>query len=557
MLNNGLAYAQMLTALRADVPVNIDNDTANYINTELRGKSVHDNATGKTYTILVDEVEEFEKLTISSTLNTKIRFLMPSSVSSQFGTTTKYVDDSTLQNNNIQITYHVKKYKIRLQEAYGVQTAVPRDDSSTTVYRAHLEDAPYDMFAIPYSDQMTIKVGATTMTPNIQAGMGIANGFITTLGDAKVYDIQILPYCPVRQFIKEDNGSYILDITAADSTQVKPIVDSADQTSILNYVFYCSTSQLENVKLRNNQGQVYEVPITDYKKSSNLDTWRLCSPNFASIFEFNAAKNGGVDYFEFSINYKPYNPYVKIRPHFGKLYGTDEFIDARGLILQGDFSIPSMSSAWTNYELQNKNYLNTFNREIESLELQDEIEGRRDIWNTLSGTVQGAATGAIGGAMVGGVYGAVAGGIVGGVSSMLGGIQDRYDNARLRNDAISKAKTLFNYNLQNIKALPHTIRNVGCLTADNLLVPVLEYYTASDSETELFNYKMKYYGMTVNTVGRIDQYVDWTAEETFVQGYLLRLEPGLGDILEEADNHLAQELSAEVQKGLYIIGGNS
>lgn len=549
MRDNALAYSQMMTELKSGL--NLNSSAVDYINNNLKGKSIKDVATGKKYTILVEEVEEMEKLTISNNLNDKIRFLMPTLIVTQFGNMIKYVDSSSVQNNNLQIVYHIKKYKIKLQEAYGVQTVLPRDDASNgTIYRTHLEDAPYDMFAIPYTDQLTIKEGNNTLIPNVKAGMAIASAFVTQLGDQAVYDIQLLPYCPVRHFIKSD---YTFDITTADTTQVRPIVDSANTSTVLSYIFYCSSSQQENIKLLDAKNNFipYSIAIDNLKRSANVDMHRLCSPNFASMFEFNAAKNGGVEYFEFSFNYKPYIPYVKIKPHFNRLYGINDK-DARGLILQGDFSIPTMSSAWSNYELQNKNYMNAFNREIESLELQKDIAGTQDVWKALSGTVQGAASGAIAGGMTAGPYGAIAGAVVGGVTSAIGGGVDIYNNARLRNDALDKAKDLFRYNMENIKALPHTIRNVGCLTADNLLVPLLEYYSASDSEIDAFNKKMKYYGMTIMKVGMIVEYIN-PEEETFVQGYLLRLNPPTG-VNTEADNHLAEELGNEIQKGLYIGG---
>ncbi len=342
MSNNALAYAQMMNTIRSGL--NLDDSAVNYINNTLKGKSIKDLATGKKYTILVEEVEEMEKMTITEQINSRIRFLMPNDVSTQFGTLTKYVDSSSVQNNNLQLVYHIKKYKIKLQEAYGVQTDLPRDDElNGTIHRTHLEDAPYDMFCIPYTERLTIKEGSNYITPNVKAGMAIASAFVTSLGDQIVYDLQILPYCPVRHFIKSD-GTF--DITAGDNTQVRPIVDSANTSTVLSYVFYCSSSQQENIKLLDvtNNLVPYGITITDYKRSSNLDMYRLCSPNFASVFEFNAAKNGGVQYFEFSFNYKPYIPYIKIKPHFGRLYGTNDK-DARGLILQGDFSIPIMSSA--------------------------------------------------------------------------------------------------------------------------------------------------------------------------------------------------------------------
>ena len=153
--------------------------------------------------------------------------------------------------------------------------------------------------------------------------------------------------------------------------------------------------------------------------------------------------------------------------------------------------------------------------------------------------------------MAGGPWGAVAGAAVGAVSSIGTGILDYQNSERLRNDTINKAKTLFNYNLENIKALPNTIRNVGALTIDNVLVPVLEYYCASDDEIDTFEKKMQYYGMSVMKAGQLLEYIN-PLQDTFVQGYLLRLLPPEG-IAEEADNHLAEEISNEVQKGLYIM----
>ena len=198
--------------------------------------------------------------------------------------------------------------------------------------------------------------------------------------------------------------------------------------------------------------------------------------------------------------------------------------------------------------------MNTFNREIQSLNLQNKIAGQQDVINAITGTFTGAASGAMTGAVASGgnPYAAAAGAVIGAGASLAGGIADISNNKKLRNDAIDKAKTLFNYNMENIKAIPNTLRNVGCLTTDNVLVPVLEYYTASDDEIDAFEKKIKYYGMSVMKVGALVDYIN-PLDETFIQGQLLRLLPPDG-IIEEADNHFSEELSAEVQKGLYIGG---
>ena len=106
--------------------------------------------------------------------------------------------------------------------------------------------------------------------------------------------------------------------------------------------------------------------------------------------------------------------------------------------------------------------------------------------------------------------------------------------------------------MDNIKALPNTLANVGCFTFDNVLVPILEFYQASPDEIDAFEKKMQYYGMSVMKVGQVVDYLN-PLQETFVQGYLLRLLSPEG-VNTEADNHLAEELSKEFQKGLYIGG---
>ena len=556
----GTNYTNAIAQFRS--AYNIDVNTFTYIENNLNGKTIKDTSTGKIYTItLTDRVIDklsypsgFDQTNLKNYIRNMLNLTYANQYSpSMYGYTTHYKAENN--NNQIQCIWKLKQIQINLSEVGNARTYLPRDDDTSTtpitVYRNHLVDQVYDMFAIPYGS-LVVKDGTDTYTCNRDVGLAIAQAFVTTLGNDVVYDLQMLPYCPVREYIMSD-GTF--DITASDDTKVQPIYFSvAGQQNLLpsNYVFYCSNSKIDNMTLMhkvNNNWVPYSINITNTKLQYNTEMYRLSSPNFASSFEFNASQNGGVNSFLVSATYKPYNPYIRVRPNFSRMYGED-FRDGRGLILQGDFSIPTMSNAWTNYELQNKNYLNSFNREIQSMNLQNKIASQNEIANAISGVVQGTASGAVAGGMMGGGYGAIAGAVVGGVSSAVGGAMDVQNNKKLRNDAINKAKTLFNYQLDNIKALPNTIRNVGCLTVDNVLVPVLEFYQASDDEIDTFNKKMQYYGMAVMKVGTILEYLN-PNDNTFVQGELLRLLPPQG-VNTEADNHLAEEIGNEISKGLYI-----
>ena len=106
--------------------------------------------------------------------------------------------------------------------------------------------------------------------------------------------------------------------------------------------------------------------------------FRLVSPNYSSAFEFNPLKNNGVTVFNVDFNYKPYNPYIHIAPFFnslenGGLYGVDTN-DQRGLILQGDFSVGYYSDAWASYQIQNANYANIFNRQLDNIDFNQRQE---------------------------------------------------------------------------------------------------------------------------------------------------------------------------------------
>ena len=82
------------------------------------------------------------------------------------------------------------------------------------------------------------------------------------------------------------------------------------------------------------------------KLANECDVLRLVSQNYSAIFEFSAAKSGGVDGFLADCTYKPWSPYIHIMPKLKGLYG-DNFVsidDARGLICGGDMSLPQLSN---------------------------------------------------------------------------------------------------------------------------------------------------------------------------------------------------------------------
>lgn len=443
-------------------------------------------------------------------------------------------------------------------------TLVNVNSISTTIGsdRNHLLDAPYDMFCLPYSDDVYLKVGNNnSIRCSKDVNYKIINSLAITYGtgnNATVYDLQIVPYCPITNFsITTENGGYT-SLRIDDVSSYYSEIKSGNNT--VGYIYHVLSGSFQKTI-------EHTITINNYKIESQTDLYRLCSPNYNGIFEFNAAKNGGVTQFNVQCTYKPFSPYIKIFPNWGRLYGknfSESDFDARGLICGGDFSIPIVNSAWATYQLQNKNYQNTFDRQIQNMEVINKYQRTQDILNALTGTVQGGVSGAGAGLMAGGPVGAIAGAGVGTLAAMGGGIADIYINEALRNEALDYTKDMFGYQLGNIKALPQSLSKTSAYNVDNKYFPFIEYYTCSDTEKLALARKIAYNGMTLMVIGKISDYINnsWSYTQTtgrpprvrrivinaenYIKGKLIRIE-GINE-----DYHILTAIAEEIYKGVYI-----
>lgn len=400
-----------------------------------------------------------------------------------------------------------------------------------------LNDAPYKMFCIPYykDGQYLFQVNDTSHRYTLDKDIMLTWSFniATELGNS-LYDLQILPYCPISNWRGNANVAGIFSVDKTENVDYTTLLDS--ENKVVGVCSWCDVSSKE-------QFLTYPIEIMDYKLENECDMYRLCSPNYASAFEFNPAKNNGVEGYNVRYTYKPYQPFINVAPKFNRLYGKD-FKDNRGLILSGDFSLPIVKDAWINYELNNKNYLVAFDRQIENLESNYSWQKKMGIANAITGTIQGGVSGSMSGALVGGGVGAVVGGVLGTGASMVGGIMDVNMQQNLHNEAIDYTKDNFGYQLQNIQALPNTLNKVSSIISVSKLFPFLEYYTCTNEEKEALENKLKYNGMTIGRIGKIEDYLQQDTQ-TYVQGQLIRLEG-------KYDTHIANEIANEFKKGWYI-----
>lgn len=390
-------------------------------------------------------------------------------------------------------------------------------DIPNNFMRSKAGKAPYDIFA---------------MSGNVNEYYQLAQAISAKYsGSGALYDLQLVPYININNSrtssISGGSGGtmYWLDPAANQEASLAPIVwtDNPMRTA---------------------------TTAVAAKEVNQTKLVRLVSPSRQSVFEFNPARAGLGDqangvWFTLRFTLKPYNPVFAIVPDYSKvnsLYSRAEFTkDSRGLICGDDFSLPQTNDSWETYQINNKNYLNAFNRQIESVELNNKYAHEQDVARAISGTVSAAVSAGTAGFATGGVAGAAVGALVGGTVSGLAGARDVQINEKLRTDQLDLQKDMFNFNLQNIQAQPTTLAKIGAYDALNKLIPFIEYYDCTDKEKSAFRNYLKYRGMSINTLDTISAY---KRSGHFVQADIVHID------LHE-DQHLINTIREEVSKGFF------
>ena len=665
---------------------------------------------GNQYYKVIDEFDEFGNSTSvvdNPTVNGDMSNLMWEKLNkTPYGGEAHDVISGTIGPETFKFNVSYNKHKLGFMPIYETCTAhVP---ASVPL----LQDAPYYMFAIPYSDDLTLFSGDQIHCNRTKKSVAIAaaQAIATSAGAGAVYDVQVLPYCPIRQCIKTTykkdgtyeistggtydteyiripkpgsgikiikklilnhdyylNRSYNGEFTITSNSIIKVMYDnlfnssttvyevkkleisnttgiklytniedetptltidyntyssgdkvltvyltdsytssmdgndyvyqfgditinkgdnffttidignvvssditigSGESIEVVNTILWANTSKFTfDLYLANHfllqsaetgSGTVYKVhsisqdvvdnlafgfDAMNVKVKSQTELVRLVSPNYASFFDVNVQYNKGIRSFNIDCFYKPYQPYIHVNPDFNGLYGKD-FDDVRGLICGGDFSITLTNDAWSTYQLNNKNYQAIFDRNMQSLELNNSVQKMNDIASAFAGTLQGAAAGAGSGMAIGGPWGAIAGGAIGTFASAIGGSADVQNNEILRNEAMSNQRDQFGYQLKNIQALPQGLMKTSSLNNNNKLYPFLEHYTSTAEEKHALENKITYNGMTIMRIGTPSEFIQ-EESGTYIKGKLIRTTI-------QDDSHLVSEINAELNQGVYL-----
>lgn len=488
------------------------------------GKVLYDSSTGNYYKISVTQVNDSQTdLSQNVVQGSKLFNLLNS-----------YLDKTDISNNPDGTTFSVGGYSQTYTIVLELLTETVKVHIGPSRY--HLEDSPYDMFAIPYpvDEAITIYQNGAVLTSDVRwnAAIQIAVGIPPAAGSSTIYDIQLLPYCPVSYVITADNK---IDVGSAVHSNIED-----ENGNVLNVLFWGRSSQRSfNIPV--------ELPVktnvVDKKVQSLTKKYRLCSPNYASASDFNVAMNDGVEYVNVDLNYKPYNPYIHLNINYKNLYGSD-FNDVRGLICGGDYSLPQVSSAWADYQLSNKNYQAVFDRQIENMEVNNAVQKERERWQVVAGTLSAGVSGGLAGGMTGNAYAAIGGALLGAGVSASAGARDIQLNNILRNEAIDYAKDQFGYQLGNIQAIPQGLSKTSSITLNNKYFPFIEVYGCTQTEENALRSKLQYNGMTIMRISSISNFLHST--QTYIKAKLIRLE-GLN-----CDTNLLNYIASEMYKGVFI-----
>ena len=430
------------------------------------------------------------------------------------------------------------------------------DVSSVTPKNSGLIDAPYMAVCIPYtlnesltgeSRQDVIADGSFTARIDSTKAFAAVTLLSYCLQDGQhLYDVQLLPYCPMVNEISITgpyHDSYMINAGSIATNRKIKFYQTDGSTFDTNtplmeaFVFFNSSFTFDIPLIIEDKGTVFNK-----KLASETELYRFNAPNYSAYFDFNPYMNNGMTKVNVDCTYKPYKSYIHMNPDFKALYGSD-FNDCRGLVITSDFSIPQVTDAWQTYQIQNKNYADIFARNQQHLKVEQKWQEAEAAMNMFTAGLLGGGLGAQAGSKAG-PYGAIAGAAIGSIMGTAGGIADYVKTTELNKEALNYNEDMYNYNLQNIQALPQTLSSISSYDANNKLWPFLEIYDCTDVEKEAMRNKLIYNGMKI---GRIDTINNFISESSnYIKAKLIRNE------ISNLDYNELNDIGLELDKGVFM-----
>ena len=216
----------------------------------LQDKIILDSSTNTYYRIKVISASESSPMTVTSSVSggqaalTALKNAMyyPSGAGGSL-----YGDYAEFSASNSSTSYAIQLTNV------GVSLYVDLNSD-----RAHLNDAPYDMFCIPFSDTLKLKYDSTEFTCSKNVALSMATEIARDLGSKSVYDVQLLPYCPNRTLVvKSGSPSTVLELTGVKYDLIKEKSTGNPKSAVI----WCTESTFQVPISTGNQ--VVEFKVTN------------------------------------------------------------------------------------------------------------------------------------------------------------------------------------------------------------------------------------------------------------------------------------------------------
>ena len=244
--NNSAFNSALDTILETDITM---DDTAAL--RRLQDKIILDSSNNTYYRISVISISEGKPITVTSdTTGGQAALNALKNAMNYIGSAggTLQGDYTTFTASNSSESYAIQLTNV------GVSLYVDLNSD-----RAHLNDAPYDMFCIPFSDTLKLKYDSTTFTCSKNIALSMATEIAKDLGSGTVYDVQLLPYCPNRTLVVNSSSpSTVLDLTGVKYDLIKESVTNNPKSAII----WCTESTFQ-VPISTESGIVKFEPTTD------------------------------------------------------------------------------------------------------------------------------------------------------------------------------------------------------------------------------------------------------------------------------------------------------
>ena len=264
--NNSAFNSALDTILKTDI---IMDDTAAL--KRLQDKIILDSSNNTYYRISIISISEGKPITVTSDISggqAALNALKNAMNYPNGAGGTLQGDYTTFTASNSSASYAIQLTNV------GVSLYVDLNSD-----RAHLNDAPYDMFCIPFSDTLKLKYDSTEFTCSKNIALSMATEIAKDLGSGTVYDVQLLPYCPNRTLVVNSSSpSIVLDLSSVKYDLIKENVTNNPKSAII----WCTESTFQ-VPISTTSG-IVKFEVTEDAPSTIIPQNYYAIPNNITSF---------------------------------------------------------------------------------------------------------------------------------------------------------------------------------------------------------------------------------------------------------------------------------